>query len=172
MQLTCLTPPAVEPLTADDVKWYLRLPEETEGQHLQDLISAARSYVEGTTGRALLKQQWRLNLSPPYPKSSPLIKKESEQIKVYLPHPPILSIEEVSLKSQPTQYTSEGDKVFLSSFCWGKDISITYWAGYGNTTESLPFNLKMGTLMATRLFEFHEPVDLSLLTTFKVFHIV
>lgn len=172
MQLKCLTPPVHEPLTPDEVRWYLRLPDGTEDQHVYGIISVARSYVEGTTGRALLKQQWQLKLTPPYPKASPLIKREAELLKIHLPHPPLLSINEIKLKSQPINYTVEGDKVLLSSFCWGKEISITYWAGYGDTKEALPPNLKMGTLMATRLFEFHEPVDLSLLTPFKVFHVV
>lgn len=172
MQLTCLIPPTHEPITPNEVKRYLRLPDETQEKHIQGLIASARSYVEGTTGRALLKQQWQLKLTPPYPKASPLVKRETEHLKIHLPRPPLISIDSVKLKSQPINYTIEGDTIFLSSFCWEKEISVTYWAGYGNTKEDLPINLKMGTLIATRLFEFQEPVDLSLLSSFKVFHVV
>lgn len=172
MELNLVTPPTEEPLTLDEVRWYLKLPSTREDDHVKSLISSARAYVEGTTGRALIKQKWKLRFKPPYPKKSPLIKREEDTLKIHLPYPPLLSVEEVKMKEQPIPFRVEENDVFLSSFCWEKDISISFWAGYGDTKEALPPNLKMGTLMATSLFENHDPIDLSLLNPFKVFHII
>ena len=60
-----------EPVTLEEVKAYLRISSEQEDGLLKTLISSARSYVEGATGRALLKQGWVLHLTPPYPPFPP-----------------------------------------------------------------------------------------------------
>lgn len=172
MKLTLLTPPVEEPITPEGVKDYLRLPPDTKETYLNNLISAARAYVEGITGRALLKQLWEMKLKPPFPRKSPLIERQYSHLSIRLPHPPLMSVETVTLYELPIPYTVEEDAVILSTSCWEKNITITFWAGYGEIRSRLPPNLTMGTLMATRLFEDHSPVDLSILNPFKVFHII
>jgi uncharacterized phiE125 gp8 family phage protein len=57
-----LTPPAVEPLTLDEAKSYLRIDAADEDATVTALIAAARLHVEGLTRRALITQTWRLSL--------------------------------------------------------------------------------------------------------------
>jgi uncharacterized phiE125 gp8 family phage protein len=57
-----LTPPAVEPLSLDDAKAYLRVANTDDDDLIAALIAAARGHVEAATRRALITQTWRLSL--------------------------------------------------------------------------------------------------------------
>src|SRR3989338_213142 len=78
MDLTLQIPACEEPLTLEEVKSYLKISTTYDDEHLQALISTARASVESLTGRALLKQKWKLSLKPPYPKTSPLVKRDEK----------------------------------------------------------------------------------------------
>lgn len=171
MKLSLQVPPAEEPVTLDEVKSYLKLSSDGEDGYVKSLIASARSYVEGRTGRALLKQKWQMNLKPPYPPKSPLLQCREKRLEIQLPHPPLLDIESVTIKENDIPYRIEEDTVVLSPSYWNQEISIHYWAGYGETRESLPPDLKMAVLMVTRLFDDHQPIDLTILKPFKVFHL-
>jgi hypothetical protein len=58
-----LTPPAIEPVTADDLRAHLA--ETVDGlpyDQADDLIATARDMIEETTGIAMINQTWRLAL--------------------------------------------------------------------------------------------------------------
>jgi uncharacterized phiE125 gp8 family phage protein len=55
-----LLPPAVEPLTLDEAKAWLRVETGDEDEGIAALIAAARLSVESQTRRALVTQSWRL----------------------------------------------------------------------------------------------------------------
>ncbi|OJW50567.1 MAG: hypothetical protein BGO67_05695 [Alphaproteobacteria bacterium 41-28] len=171
MQLFLKTPPIQEPLTLEEVKTYLRVSSDQEEEYLSSLITSARAYVENVTGRALLKQQWLMQIKPPYPRASPLIKCERENLEIDLPYPPLLEVESVKTGMQEIPFMIEENKALLPSSFWNKEITMTYWAGYGQTPDSLPPDLKLAVLMATRFFYDHQKVDLPLLRPFKVFRI-
>lgn len=172
MQLFLKTAPIQEPLTLEEVKTYLRISSDQEEEYLSSLITSARAYVENATGRALLKQKWVMQIKPPYPRVSPLIKCERENLEIDLPYPPLLEVESVKTGMQEVPFTVEENKALLSPSLWNKEISVTYWAGYGETPASLPPDLKMAVLMATGFFYDHQKVDLPLLSPFKVFRVV
>lgn len=172
MKLLLKVPPDQEPLTREEVKDYLKLSEDQDNTFLIFLISSARAYVEGFTGRSLLKQKWVLEISPPYPPSSPLVKWEEKSLEINLPHPPLLEVEAVTIKGRAIPFTVRESKVLLSSSYWNKEISISFWAGYGETAASLPPDLKMAVLMVTRCFYDQQKGDSSLLNPFKVHHLI
>lgn len=172
MQLLLKIPPLLEPLTTEEVKAYLRLSNDYEEDFLHSLISAARAYVETVTGRALLKQKWQMQIKPPYPRESPLVKCEGKSLEIDLPHPPLLEVENVKTDEKLIPFQVEENKVVLSSLFWNKKVSLLYWAGYGETTESLPPDLKLAILMATRFFYDHQKVDLSLLKPYRVMKVI
>lgn len=68
MGLHIVTGPAVEPLTLDDTKVHLRVPQELHDEDglIDTLIRSARQYVETFTQRALITQtwDWRLDAFP------------------------------------------------------------------------------------------------------------
>ncbi len=172
MQLFLKTQPLQEPLTLDEVKIYLKVSSDQEDDFLRSLIVSARAYVEGLMGRALLKQKWVMNLTPPYPRTFPLLKQTGKNLEIDLPFPPLLEVESIKVREQNIHFKSEENKVFLSSFFWNKALSITYWAGYGETAASVPPDLKMAVLMATRFFYDNQKAELPLLNPFKVFRVV
>jgi len=64
MKLVLTTPPAVEPLTVQEVREYLRLDDLTdtsEDDYLSALITAARGYCEGFQNRAYITQTWQMS---------------------------------------------------------------------------------------------------------------
>jgi len=56
-----LTAPAVEPVTLDQAKAYLRVEHNDDDEVIAALIAGARIYVEAQTRRALITQSWRLS---------------------------------------------------------------------------------------------------------------
>jgi hypothetical protein len=172
MQLNLQIPPQEEPLTYDEVTTYLKLPENRDRQAIHLLISSARDYVEQLTGRVLIKQKWQLQLKPLFPPTSPLIQCGWHRLEIRLPRPPLIEVESVKWKGKEIPFLVERDKVCLPPLYWDQDISITFWAGYGEKPESLPPSLKMGVLMATQLFYDHQDIDLSILNPFKVHRLI
>jgi len=172
MQLNLLIPPQEEPLTPEEVIAYLKLPDNQDKTMLRLLISSARAYVEGLTGRVLLKQKWQLQLTPTFPPTSPLVQCSWHRLEIRLPLPPLIEVEKVRWKSKQIPFILEKDKVCLPPLYWDQEITITFWAGYGEKPESLPPNLKMGVLMATHHFYDHQEVDLSIINPFKVHRIL
>jgi hypothetical protein len=171
MQLFLKTPPIQEILTLEEVKTYLRISSDQEDDFLKIIMRAARAHVESLTGRALLKQQWVLGIKPPYPEGSPLVKREGKRLEISLPWPPLLEVEEVKMDGKTIAHEVEENRVLLSSLFWDKEISIIYWAGYGETADVLPPDLKMAVLMATRFFYDNQKGDLPILGPYRVFHL-
>lgn len=168
MEIILKTPPALEPVTLDETRAFLRLSDEQERDTLPTLIAAGRAHVESLTGRALLKQEWQMTLKPPYPPSSPLVRMGAGHVRIQLPKPPLISVESVKLGEKDIPFTQEENKVILSPQFWNEMILINYWAGYGETAADLPPDLKMAVLMVIRCLYDDRPVDTAFLRPFRV----
>src|SRR5690606_27914269 len=57
-----LTPPALEPVSLDEARAFLRLDQTHEDELLTTLITAARLMIEAASGRMLIEQGWRIVL--------------------------------------------------------------------------------------------------------------
>lgn len=92
MALTLVTAPAKEPLTVQQAKDHLRLDHDEDDALLQDIIKAARVWVEGQTKRALLTQTWDYSIDGgwPYKFGMPYIK---------LPLNPVASVTSITYVS-------------------------------------------------------------------------
>lgn len=170
MRLLQKTVPQRELFTLEDVKIFLRLQGDQEDTLLSTLLSSAQAYVEEVTQRSLLKQQWQLTLKPPYSPSSPLVRQREKHIEISLPRPPLIEVESVQNKETILSYIIEENKIILSPMHWDKNISVIYWAGYGEESAALPPTLRHAILMVLRAFYDQQKVDLSLLSPFKVHH--
>lgn len=62
MTMFLVTPPAVEPVTIEDARTFLRISTQSEDTILERLIKTARELVEAETGLALIDQTWRLRV--------------------------------------------------------------------------------------------------------------
>lgn len=60
--LALVTAPTIEPLTYEEAKAFLRLPDNTDEAWVSSLVMAARMKVEQDTGLMLLTQTWDLKL--------------------------------------------------------------------------------------------------------------
>ncbi|EKE10379.1 MAG: hypothetical protein ACD_16C00043G0006 [uncultured bacterium] len=172
MRLTLRTPVSQEPFSLDEVKRFLRITSDQEENLLQHLLYSARAYVEDMTGRALLKQQWLLEMKPPYPRASPLVRQREGHIEIMLPRPPLLKIVSVEVQGKAISHDSEENRVILAPSFWNQSLSILYWAGYGEEAQSLPPTLKHAILIVLAAFYDHQKVDTSLLTPFRVHHLI
>lgn len=169
MELLLKNSPEQEPITLEEVKSHLRISTEQEDDLLLTLIKAARAHVESVTGRALLKQQWQMDLKPPYPLSSPLVKRMEKNLMIHLPKPPLLEVASVRIRDQDIAFRREGSKVLLSPHFWEQEISVVFWAGYGETGAALPPDLKMAVLTVARCFYDHQPLELPMVKPFRVY---
>ena len=67
MSLTLVTGPTKEPLTIQQAKDHLRLDHDEDDGLLQDMIKAARVWVENQTKRAILTQTWDYTIDDNWP---------------------------------------------------------------------------------------------------------
>jgi hypothetical protein len=168
MRLYLSIPPFQEPITLEEIKTYLRIASDQEDDLLRTIISSSRSAVENITGRALLKQRWRMQITPPYPPSFPLVRSPKDTFAISLPLPPLLEVNSVKIREREVSYRVEEDKVILSPLLWGQELFIDFWAGYGEVSSSLPSDLRMAVLMGTRFLYEGQSLNLPLLAPYKV----
>lgn len=171
MKLTHITPPLHEPVTTDELKAYLKLSSDDEDFLLPSLIASARAHVESVTGRSLLKQAWQMEIKPPYPQISPLVMVKRHELEICLPKPPLIEVQSVETSGKPIPFTVVENTVQLSGAFWNQELKITYWAGYGETAEALPPDLKGGVLMAIRILYEGGEIELPLLQPYKVYRL-
>jgi uncharacterized phiE125 gp8 family phage protein len=151
MALELYTGPTVEPLTLTEAKEHLRVDHIDDDTLIESLIKAARRSAEVFQGRSYLSQTWKLYLDT-FP---------CERY-IYLPFPPLQSVSsvtyidgngdvqtlatsryQVDAKSQP------GRIVLAPGYSWPATESdrvnaviITFVAGYGATSASVPENIR------------------------------
>src|SRR3989338_2357364 len=121
MRLTLRTPVSQEPFSLDEVKRFLRITSDQEENLLQHLLHSARAYVEDMTGRALLKQQWLLEMKPPYHPSSPLVRQRESHIEITLPRPPLLKVVSVEVKGKSISHHIQENRVILAPSFWNQN---------------------------------------------------
>lgn len=176
--LTLVTPPTVEPISIDDLKDHLNIPQSDtsfDGQ-LDVMITAARMIMEGPKwpgiGVSLNTQTWKY-LADGF--SAPTD-------SVFLPRPPVQSVTSVTVTDasgnvtnlvQNTDYIldiSNSEELSISrarlvpKTTWpttglaaANGLAFTYVAGYGANATDVPANLRIGLLMlAATVFENRE----------------
>jgi uncharacterized phiE125 gp8 family phage protein len=170
MHLTLMKPPQ-DPFSLEEAKTFLKISSDDEDQLVKSIMSAATTHVENFTGRSLLKQVWELTLTPPYPTFSPLVYVKEKALAVHLPRPPLLEVTSVKVAKKPWEFKVEDNRLTLPSHLWNTEIKITYIAGYGDSAESLPADLKMALLIIMRNLYEGEPKNLTLLHPYKIFRL-
>ncbi len=105
MALVRTVAPADEPITVGEAKLNLHLQQDLEDGRIASLIKAARIAVEKETKRALLSQQWRLELDgfPPFGPAEfrgavdrgRLGLRLDPDLIIRLPKPPLVSVQTV-----------------------------------------------------------------------------
>ena len=137
LNLTLITAPATEPITASEAKAHLRVTAFTEDSLITALIVAARQFVEEETGRALITQTWERRL-------------DGWPAWVRLPRPPALAITSVKYVDEdgveatlantayalytgtdPAHLVFDTDELPTVTLADYEGVRIRYTAGYG-----------------------------------------
>jgi hypothetical protein len=167
-----VTPPAIEPITADELRAHLA--ETVDGlpyDQADDLIATAREMIEETTGIAMINQTWRLALDC-WPsqraewwdgvRQGAIADINGAPDFVYLPRYPLASIDAVTVYDEASNaasvvvsdtfdvdtYQKPGRMVLRSGATWpialrgSNAIEIDYIAGFGATAASVPPTLR------------------------------
>ncbi len=149
-----LAAPATEPVTLVEAKEFLRIEDTAEDGFINTLITAARLHVEGTTGRALIAQSWRV-ICDSWPADR----------TIRLPVAPLISLSAI------TAYDSEGNPTSLALAQFQPEnkvapasiflprpvtdapalrerggIEVDYVAGFGTSASDVPADLRQSVL--------------------------
>jgi uncharacterized phiE125 gp8 family phage protein len=158
--------PAVEPVSVDEMRAFLRLDEAAEDELVATLITAACHCIEAASGRILIAQSWRIALDS-WPHDhvvalplSPLIAVESVRV-LDAAGPPILLATahyRVHPASDPPRIIIDTTAVDPGRALQGIELDVR--VGYGD--DSVPAPLRQAIrMLAARWFEHRgdEPDD-------------
>ena len=143
--------PAVEPLTVSEAKAHLRVDHTTDDSYIESLIKAARRSAELFQGRAYITQTWKVYLNT-FPSAA----------AIAIPYAPLQSVTSISyvdlngntqtLSSDLYQVDTKsmpGQVVLAPLASWPSTqtdkvnaVTITFVAGYGNTSASVPEHIR------------------------------
>jgi uncharacterized phiE125 gp8 family phage protein len=147
MRLVLLTPPEVEPLTAEEAKTRLNIGGEVSDETMDALIAAARQQLdggEGWLGRTLITQTWRGTLD------------EFPCHEIKIPLPPlqdIISVQYIDGDGVAQEVSADdyqivqGARPFIipayrkswpSTRCQADAVAIEFIAGYGDEPTDVP----------------------------------
>jgi len=168
MGLVLTSQPAVEPLTVDEVKTYLRIDHDDEDCLLASLITSARFQVEAALDLALIIQSWSWTFDA-WPKGNAL----------ELPIGFVQSVQAVRVTARdgtvsevsPDQFALEGGRIpprlVAKSGDWPKPgvpalgIEIAFTAGFGSEPSDVPEPIRQALLMlVAHWYEHRDPAEI------------
>jgi len=159
MNIRIVTPPVIEPVTLDYVKKHSRIKYDIEDAILALWIRSAREQAENIMGQSLITQTWEVSydigvedypyMPIPLPRSPVQI---VSSIKTYdtlgTESSLLLTDFDIDTHSIPARidlgYCKSWPTTTLRST---RSIVINYICGYGNTTESIPADIRDAILL-------------------------
>lgn len=167
-----VTPPAVLPLTLDEVKAHLRVEADhtLEDALLYGYLRAAVGLVEAHTRRALMTQTWDLHLDA-FPAAG---------VAIRLPKAPLQAVNSVAYVDADgaTRTWASGDYAVAASSvaarllpAYGKSwpatraqaqaVTVRFTAGYGDAPAAVPEEIRVALLMlAMHFYENRAPMNI------------
>ena len=158
--VTRATGPAVEPLTVAEAKLHRRVDISDDDAYIGTLITAAREWVENYLDRTLITTQLILRAA------------EFPTEELELPRPPMVAsgtatavvitytLADTTTATLSTalyrvdRTTTPGNVAPIINGTWPSDViedanavAVTYWAGYGPTSASVPATIRHAMLM-------------------------
>ena len=143
----------------DEVKRYLRVDFTDDDALIESLIEAATNHVEQHLGRTLLKTRYKQAWQ--YCRHEQCL----DYFVVHLPIGPVISVDKVfdchrqeNLKR--VSFDIESYKPNIMFACCHEDVVIEYTAGYGETPESVPAEIRQATLVIiAELYRHRDATD-------------
>lgn len=151
-----VTPAAERAVTLSDAKTHCRIDWDSEDVYLAGLIDTAAAFVETTIGRSLVSTEWRMSMEC-WPTSD----------GVDIPFPPLIDVAHVkyldvdgvlqTLSAEswyvlrdsfvPSRLHIEDDVTLPDLLGRSDSVQITWTAGYGATSSSVPPAARHAILM-------------------------
>lgn len=146
--------PTAEPLTLEVVKLDRGIePDDNEhDSRLELLISAARSQCEKRTRRSLMTQKWAVTALP-------------VGGRINLPRWPVQAVESVEANGVAIPFSArlgDGARVMVTS---SDLVTVTYTAGYGDTADMVPEDLRVWMLLQIGSANENREADVTNATT-------
>jgi uncharacterized phiE125 gp8 family phage protein len=172
-------PPAIEPITADDVKLYARIDGSSEDDIIELFISAVREATEKYLGRALIEQTMIASLDY-FSKAEMGAVAYTGDDTIFLPRPPLISVTSLSvLDEEDVETIYDSDKYYVRADVEPGQLIIKYentpplnyerfrggykivfQAGYGDEATDVPAAIRLGMIMwASDIYENRVPID-------------
>ena len=166
MGLVLTTAPAVEPITASELKLHSRIDTDADDARIATMITAARQYIENITGHQAITATYTLSMDG-FPTSD----------FIELPYSPLQSVTSVTYydTSNASTVFSSGSYVvdkphdaygriyvdrsigWPSTYDRRNSVVIVYKSGYGDTSGSTPERIKQAIyLLAAHWYENRE----------------
>lgn len=153
-----ITPPALEPVDLAEIKAHLRLEQDAEDGLLQHLLVAARDYVQEHLNRALITQDWQMDVSR---------RAASGEIRLpYAPFQLLLAVHYVDAAGEVTEAApddwrldpaTEPARLVLSAPF--SPVRISFRAGYGDAADDVPAPIRLALLqLVAHWYEHREAV--------------
>lgn len=163
MELVLLEQPQQEIISLNEVKNYARIDQDCDDSLIKTFISATREAMESILQKSIIKQKWLYQIDAKNINNLNVGEKNFPSIlygliKIPLPKPPVISIEKVKVnymdgRSKDIKYDEEIDSrfyVIINQREIGtrvKSIDVVYYAGISETSENVPYQLKLANLM-------------------------
>lgn len=161
------TEPAIEPVSADDLKIYARIDYDDEDSLLEKFLKGVRRAAEKYTGRTFIEQTIKLQMDY-WPGTV-----------VELPSPPLISITEVATLDEDdteTEYSSSNYYALTSSepgkLILKQSVSepvntardyggflIRFKAGYGDEANDVPDDIRLGIMAWASIAQANRIID-------------
>lgn len=172
MSVTVVTPPASEPVILEEAKTWLKIDGTDSDAQIAALITASVEMAENFTRRAFINRTLKLTLDLPCNRDIWIPGHFDAPVNYFdgalptvieLPHPPVSSITSVvtyGLDNDDTtmsasNYRLSGNRLVLADTVYWPTMraigaaEITYVAGYGATSSSVPMPIKTAILIQT-----------------------
>lgn len=169
-QRVLITPPTVEPVRVDEMVDHMRLHTGlNEDAYLQDLITAARGYIETITNRQLITATWEVRLSgfpgsPTYPLQLLPAPVASVTSVTYVDDAGASQVwptnsYQVDLAAEPAEILPGYQVLWPMARDVVGAVKVRFVAGYGSTGSSVPASLRhLIKLLVAHWYEHREPV--------------
>lgn len=168
MPLILVTAPTTEPVSLDEAKAWLKVDGDDDNDTIAAMIAAARRQVEALTGRALIRQVWRLELD-----------EVPDDDELMLPRPPLVSVDSVQYVDSAgatqtwssTLYQVQSDdagramlapaygEAWPTVRCQFGAFKVQYTAGYGDTADYVPEQARVAIKMMAAFLYQHRGDD-------------
>ncbi len=150
MGLVEVTPPAVEPLTLQEVKDHLRVDHVNDDSLIEPMIKGARMFAEGATRRALITQtwDWLLDAFPAWTLTVPMPPLQSITSITYIDtdgNSQTLAASEyrVDTSTEPGRITPAFSKVWPVTRAVTGAVTVQFIAGYGLAAQDVPHEIRL-----------------------------